>query len=69
MIVPDTVHDRIAIGDELIGNNAICYQGIQRIFRNTIVGFLRDRMAKSFPADHIQRVKRLFGEQWEDDRE
>jgi tetratricopeptide (TPR) repeat protein len=50
---------------ELLGNNAICYQGIQRAFRNTVVTFLRERFACLFPEDHLQRMKKIFGEEWE----
>ncbi len=49
----------------ILGNNAICYQGIQRTFRNAVVTFLRDRLARLFPEDHIQRMKKTFGEDWE----
>jgi tetratricopeptide (TPR) repeat protein len=48
-----------------LGNNAVCYQGIQRTFRNAVVAFLRDRLARLFPGDHIQRMKKTFGEDWE----
>jgi len=48
-----------------LGNNAICYQGLQRLFRNTVVGFLRHRLPRIFPTDHAQRMKKLFGEHWE----
>ena len=50
---------------DILGNNAICYQGIQRTFRNAVVAFLRDRFARLFPADHIQRLRKNFGEEWE----
>lgn len=29
---------------DILGNNAICYQGLQRTFRNSVVTFLRDRI-------------------------
>lgn len=48
----------------MLGNNAICYQGIQRVFRNAMVGFIRERLPRAFPNDHLQQVKRLFGESW-----
>jgi tetratricopeptide (TPR) repeat protein len=49
----------------MVGNNAICYQGIQRVFRNAIVSFLREHLPRVFPKDHIQQMKKLFGETWE----
>ena len=50
---------------DLVGNNAICYQGIQRTFRNAVVAFVRERLPRLFPEDHIQRMKKTFGEEWE----
>ncbi|MBI4890910.1 MAG: tetratricopeptide repeat protein [Acidobacteria bacterium] len=48
----------------MLDNNAICYQGIQRVFRNAMVGFIRERLPRAFPNDHLQQMKRLFGESW-----
>ncbi len=50
----------------MVGNNAICYEAIQRTFRNTIVCFLRTRMSKAFPADHRQRLRRPLEKEWEE---
>ncbi len=47
-----------------IGSNAICYQGIQRVFRNAVVSFLRDRMTRVFPKDWSSRLKKPFGDEW-----
>ena len=49
----------------LLDNNTICYEAIQRVFRNTVVGCLRDRLTKIFPNDHLERIKKLFGDHWE----
>jgi tetratricopeptide (TPR) repeat protein len=46
-------------------NNAVCYQGIQRTFRNAVVLFLRARLTRLFPDDHVQRVKKGFGDDWD----
>ena len=48
----------------MVGNNAICYQGIQRVFRNAVVEFLRTRLPRAFPNDPLQQMKGLFGESW-----
>jgi hypothetical protein len=48
----------------MIDNNAICYQGVQRIFRNAMVGFLRTRLPLAYPQDHEQRLRQPFGERW-----
>jgi hypothetical protein len=49
----------------VVGNNAICYQGLQRVFRNTIVGFIRQHFPRVFPNDHVHQIKKLFGDAWE----
>jgi hypothetical protein len=49
----------------MIGNNAICYQGIQRVFRNAMVGFLREHLPRIYAKDHIQQLKRPFGDAWD----
>lgn len=54
-----------SFGSDGIDNNSICYQGIQRVFRNCVVAFLRERLRRIYPEDHISRVKKLFGEQWD----
>jgi tetratricopeptide (TPR) repeat protein len=51
-------------GAPLVGNNALCYEGIQRQFRNTVVSFLRERMKAAFPNDHAVRLTKPFGENW-----
>jgi tetratricopeptide (TPR) repeat protein len=49
---------------QLVGNNALCYEGIQRHFRNTVVSFLRERMKAAFPNEHAVRLTKPFGEDW-----
>ncbi len=49
----------------VVGNNTICYEAIQRVFRNAVVGCLRDRLPRIFPNDHLERMKKLFGDHWE----
>ena len=40
---------------QLIGNNAICYEAIQRVFRNTVVNFIRDRLSIAFQRTILNR--------------
>jgi hypothetical protein len=47
----------------VVRNNAICYEGIQRHFRNTVV-CLQERMKAPFPSDHPVRLTKPFGENW-----
>ncbi|MDR3483928.1 MAG: tetratricopeptide repeat protein [Bradyrhizobium sp.] len=48
----------------MVGNNALCYEGIQRLFRNTVVDFLRARMRAVFPGDYAVRLTKPFGGNW-----
>lgn len=48
----------------MVGNNSICYEAIQRVFRNAVVDYLRVRMGEVFPNDHIEKLKRPFAGEW-----
>src|SRR4051812_30282806 len=48
----------------MIGNNAICYEAIQRILRNRVVEYLRLRMPEVFLDDHLEKLKKPFGREW-----
>ena len=48
----------------MVGNNALCYEGVQRHLRNTVVCFLRERMKSAFPGDYEVRLTKPFGENW-----
>ncbi len=62
---PQSAPESIKQPSIVLGNNALCYQGIQRTFRNAVVTFVRERLARLFPEDHIQRMKKTFAEDWE----
>lgn len=59
-VLPETQKHR-----ELVGNNALCYQGIQRVFRNAVVHFLRERLSRLYPNDHVERMRKPFAKEWE----
>jgi tetratricopeptide (TPR) repeat protein len=47
-------------------NNIVCYEGIQRIFRNSIVTLLRKTLTEKFPDDFMDKLKSPFPkEEWE----
>lgn len=48
----------------MVGNNAICYEALQRTFRNRVVGYLRLRMAEVFPNEHLEKLKKPFAKEW-----
>src|SRR6266700_8989 len=49
----------------MMGNNAICYQGTQRVFRGAIVGFLREHLPRIYPTSHLELMKKPFGDAWD----
>jgi hypothetical protein len=46
-------------------NNVICYEGIQRIFRNAIVGFLRSSLCRAYPQNFEEKLRAPFQKEWE----
>lgn len=47
-------------------NNVICYEGIQRVYRNAVVQFLRASLTRVFPQDFLQKLRSPFqSEEWE----
>lgn len=47
-------------------NNVVCYDGIQRIYRNALVGFLRQVLTGAFPEDAVERLRVPFPqEEWD----
>lgn len=45
--------------------NATVYQGLQRLYRNAIVGHLRERLQREFPNDFVDRLRSPFRpEEW-----
>jgi len=49
----------------MIGNNAVCYEAIQRRLRNRVVNYLRIRMTELFPQDHVERLKKPIEKEWD----
>lgn len=53
------------MGEAVFDNDSICYQCVQRIYRNAVVNFFRIKLSDIFPGDHEQRIKALFKpEEW-----
>src|SRR5215469_873786 len=47
-----------------ISNLGICYEAIQRTYRNSVVEHIRNRMMTVFPADYIPKVQAPFSKEW-----
>lgn len=45
-------------------NLVICYKGIQRIYRNAVVGFLRERFKEIYPNDWKTKLQAPFSKEW-----
>jgi hypothetical protein len=46
-------------------NIAMCFEGIQRIYRNAIVRFLRSKMHEAFPQEWESKLRNPFQKEWE----
>lgn len=47
-------------------NHVICYEAIQRIYRNSVVRFLRDKLRTRFPTEWENKLRSPFKpEEWE----
>lgn len=47
-------------------NIVICYEGIQRIYRNAIVGYVRSRFQAAFPVDYAAKLRSPFQKEWDE---
>jgi len=47
-----------------ISNLGICYEALQRTYRNSVVEHIRSRMMTVFPADYIVKVQAPFSKEW-----
>ena len=43
-----------------LSNLALCYEAVQRVYRNAVVRRLRARMKEEFPADYSERLRKPF---------
>src|SRR2546425_9551938 len=48
-----------------LSNLTICYEGVQRIYRNAIVRHVRKCLGAAYPADYLDRLRRPFEKEWE----
>lgn len=46
-------------------NLALCYEGLQRVYRNAVVGHIRSNLMRAHPTDHLERIRRPFVKEWE----
>jgi hypothetical protein len=46
-------------------NLTICYQGIQRVYRNAIVNYVRDQFVAAFGTQAADEVKKPFKKEWD----
>jgi tetratricopeptide (TPR) repeat protein len=49
-----------------VSNLTRCYEGVQRIYRNAVVRHVRLVFVKSYPDDHLERLRRPFQKEWAD---
>lgn len=46
-------------------NLVVCYEGVQRIYRNAVVKILRLKMREAFPADFTTKLRAPFQKDWD----
>jgi hypothetical protein len=46
-------------------NMVICYEGIQRVYRNAIVKYLRSKLHEAFPIDYETKLRAPFQKEWD----
>ena len=47
-------------------NHVICYEAIQRVYRNSVVRFLREKLRTRFPTEWESKLRSPFkAEEWE----
>ena len=46
-------------------NNTICYEGIQNIYRNSVVRHIRKVLTAKYPDDFVMKVKNPFKKEWD----
>jgi tetratricopeptide (TPR) repeat protein len=49
----------------MASNLTICYEGIQRVYRNAVVGYLRQRMKHAFPHNYEEKIRAPFEKEWD----
>ena len=50
--------------EDILNNNSVCYQGIQRVFRNAVVELIRSRMTDAFGPQAIDKLMAPFQKEW-----
>ncbi|WP_147442050.1 ATP-binding protein [Corallococcus exercitus] len=45
-------------------NLGLCYEGIQRIYRNTIVRHIRSKFTNNFPTNYLEKLRHPFQKEW-----
>ncbi len=48
-----------------VANLTLCYEGIQRVYRNAVVDHIRTSLQRAFPTDYAEKVKRPFLKEWD----
>src|SRR6266851_2606967 len=47
-----------------LSNLSICYEAIQRVYRNAVLNFVRDKLRGSFPNDFEEKIRAPFKKEW-----
>jgi tetratricopeptide (TPR) repeat protein len=48
-----------------VANLTLCYEGIQRTYRNAVIDHVRVNLQRAFPTDYAEKAKRPFQKEWD----
>ena len=67
---PTITHAQALEGQFMSHDNlVICYEGIQRVYRNAVVRFLRTALSQAFPSDYLDKLHSPFQKEWDQIRQ
>jgi len=48
-----------------LSNLSICYEAIQRVYRNAVINHIREKLKEVFPQDFEEKIRATFKKEWE----
>jgi hypothetical protein len=48
-----------------LSNLTICYEAVQRVYRNAVVRYVREKLRAAYPSDYVAQLRKPFEKEWE----
>ena len=48
-----------------LSNLTICYEAVQRVYRNAVVRDVREKLRAAYPSDYVAQLRKPFEKEWE----